>query len=94
MREVTINEPKEMLRVNIGDEHFDIPLATSLPFQELQKFRKATAADKNEILMSFLEAYIPEHIYKKLTGSEVTQIMKAWSDATLDTDGGLTPGES
>lgn len=94
MREITLDQPKEVLKVNYGKETFSIPLAGSLPFTETVALREAKANGGNtiELMIGFMEKHIPEKIYKQLTADELKAIFKAWSDASEEASG-VTPGE-
>lgn len=93
MKEITLEQPKDVLKVNIGEKSFSMPLAGSIPFVELAKIRSARTQDeKLEAMMTLLSKCIPDEIYNVLTSSELNQIMIAWGEASEDT--GVTPGES
>lgn len=93
MKEITLEQPKEVLKVNIGDKSFNMPLAGSIPFCDLMRIKSAkTRDDKIEIMVELFSKYIPEEIYKSLTSSELKQIMNAWGEASEEA--GVTPGES
>lgn len=94
MKEITLEQPKEVLKVNAYDTSFSIPLAGSIPFAVLLPIKKAK--DNNEKLdffVDFLKDYIPEDVYNKLTASEFNQILIAWGE-TSKLETGVTPGES
>ena len=94
MKEITLEQPKEVLKVNAYDTSFSIPLAGSIPLAVLLPIKKAK--DNNEKLdffVGFLKDYIPEDVYNKLTASEFNQILIAWGE-TSKLETGVTPGES
>jgi len=94
MKEITLEQPKEVLKVNAYDKSFSIPLAGSIPLAVLLPIKKAK--DNNEKLdffVDFLKDYIPEDVYNKLTASEFNQILIAWGE-TSKLETGVTPGES
>lgn len=94
MKEITLEQPKEVLKVNVYDKSFSIPLAGSIPLAVLLPIKKAK--DNNEKLdffVDFLKDYIPEDVYNKLTASEFNQILIAWGE-TSKLETGVTPGES
>lgn len=94
MREITLREkPVEVLKVNLGDQSFSIPLANYLPFEELMKINRAKGDQKAVVMENMLKKYIPEEIYSVLTSDDITQIMQAWTDMTKE-DSGATLGES
>ena len=89
MAEVIIKKREEtdVLRATIGDRTFSIPLASSLPYVQLKEMRNS---DK---VIEFFSNYIPEDVFNTLTTAELMQIVGAWNDATLETQG-ATVGES
>ena len=94
MKEITLEQPKEVLKVTAYDTSFSIPLAGSIPLAVLLPIKKAK--DNNEKLdffVDFLKDYIPEDVYNKLTASEFNQILIAWGE-TSKLETGVTPGES
>jgi hypothetical protein len=94
MKEITLEQPKEVLVVNAYDKSFNIPLAGSIPITELMPIKKAKTSDeKFEFFVEFLQKYIPEEVFIKLTGADLTQIMTAWGE-TSQLETGVTPGES
>ena len=93
MKEITLEQPKEVLKVNVGDRDFSIPLAGSIPFSELVKFRAEVKTDKFNAMMNLLKNHIPEEIFDTLTTDNLKTIMEAWTEAS-QIDTGVTPGES
>ena len=93
MKEITLEQPKEVLKVNVGDRDFSIPLAGSIPFAELVKFREEVKADKFTAMMNLLQKQIPDEIFNTLTADNLRVIMEAWSEAS-QIETGVTPGES
>lgn len=93
MKEITIKAPNEVLKVNLGEDSFTIPLGSSLPVDEVLKLSQSKGADRLEFMKTFLESYIPKEIYVRLTVGEMTQIFNAWSEATKEASG-VMPGES
>lgn len=93
MKEITLKAPKEVLKVNIGDKSFSIPLGSSLPFEKMVKITKSKGDDRLQIMFEFLAEYIPEDIMSMLTMGEVSQILTAWTEETKKASG-ATPGES
>jgi len=84
MKEITLGgQPKEMktLRVNIGDDHYDVPLGGML------KPRELTAMDTPEKTMAFLEKYIPKKVVENLCMDDYNALVRAWSDATKESSG-------
>ena len=94
MKEITLEQPKEVLKINIGEKSFSMPLAGSIPFVELMDIKAAKTQDeKLESMTKLLKKYIPEEVYNTLTSAEINQIMIAWGQASSE-DSGITPGES
>lgn len=94
MKEITLEQPKEVLKVNVHEKTFSIPLAGSIPFAELAPIKSAkTKEERFDLIVKFFEKHIPEDIYKELTSSELNQIMVAWGEVS-ESDTGVTPGES
>ena len=89
MAEIRVGDRKriEVLRVDIGDASYNVPLAGSLT-------RKETSSIKsNDDVSKFFEKYIPKKVMDGLTWNDIHAIYKAWSDAST-ADAGVTPGES
>lgn len=93
MKEITLDQPKEVLQVNIGEESYTIPLAGSLPFVEALKLRKMNKEERMDFIIEFMQEHIPPNVFGKLTTDAVMQIVTAWSEASKD-EQGATPGES
>ena len=93
MKEITLEQPKEVLVVNIGEDAYSIPLAGSLPFMDAVKLRKLDKEERFDFIIDFIQKYIPEQIFQTLTADMVMQIFQAWSDASKESQG-AAPGES
>lgn len=93
MREITLGAPKEVLKVNIGDASFSIPLGSSLPFEKMVNLTKAERSDRIQLMFDLLAEHIPENIMSTLTMGDVSQILKAWTEETKKASG-ASPGES
>lgn len=93
MKEITLEQPKEVLQVNIGGKSYSIPLAGSMPFVYAMKLRKGTDEQKLAMMIEFFQKYIPEKVFDALTSDAVGQIIQAWTDASKEASG-VTPGES
>ena len=88
MPELTLNRKEvEVLKVNIEDKTYSIPLGTSLKRAELAKLKT------EDEVMTFFEKYLGKELMEDLSVGEIKQIIEAWSDATKKS-GGLTLGES
>lgn len=94
MKEITLEQPREVLIVKAYGKTFSIPLAGSIPLAVLMPIKKAKTTDeKLDYFVDFLKEYIPTDVYEKLTANDFNQIMVAWGEASkLET--GVTPGES
>ncbi len=94
MKEITLEQPREVLKVNAYGKTFSIPLAGSIPMAVLMPIRKAkTNEEKLDFFVSFLKDHIPEDVYDQLTANDFNQIMSAWGE-TSKLETGVTPGES
>lgn len=86
--ELTLNrKEKEVLKVNIGEKSFSIPLGTELKRKDLAKLKTEDA------VMNFFEGYLGKDIMDDLTVGEIKQIIEAWSKAT-EAASGSKLGES
>ena len=77
----------DVLKVNIGNDTYSIPLAGALSIKEL-KMTQTTMG-----VIDFFEKYIPEDVFDTLTVDDLNEIVGAWFKATQD-ETGATPGES
>ena len=94
MKEITLEQPREVLKVNAYDKTFSIPLAGSIPLAVLMPIKKEKTTDeKLDYFVNFLKEYIPADVYEKLTANDFNQIMVAWGE-TSKLETGVTPGES
>jgi len=92
MAEFTL-KPREddTLKLNIGEESFQIPLATSMTFDE------ASRMNTNEGAIEFFKKYIRAEVAESLTLGNWREVLVAWSDASrkaADAMGGSGAGES
>lgn len=92
MAEFTLKTREEdTLKLNIGDESFQIPLATSMTLEE------ARSMDTMEGAISFFNKYIREDVANSLSLINYRDLIKAWRDASevaMQAAGDITPGES
>lgn len=80
---------EDTLRLNIGEDSFLIPLATSLTLEE------ATAVIGNQDeAIAFFKRYIREDVTKNLKMKQWRDILIAWTNASRTAAGGMDPGES
>ena len=88
MTEFTL-KPKEAdtLKLNIGDESFQIPLATSLTFAE------AAAMKTQDGAIEFFRRHIRAEVADALTIGNWKDIITVWTEASKGATGDLTPGE-
>lgn len=87
MPELTLNRKElEVLKVNIEDKSYSIPLGTSLKRSELAKLKT------EDEVMKFFEKYLGKELMDDLSIGEIKQIIDAWSEATKKA-GGVTLGE-
>lgn len=86
MEEFTLSKkPTKVLKVNIEDETFSIPLAGSLTPEE------AAPLDTPAGTVAFIQKYLSKSAIKKLTIDDYNEITAAWT--TASGKGGKTPGE-
>lgn len=84
MKEITLGgQPKEKkyLRVNIGDDHYDVPLGGMLKPRELADM------DTPEKTLAFLEKYIPKKVVENLCMDDYNVLVRAWADETKESSG-------
>ena len=87
MPELTLNRKElEVLKVNIEDKSYTIPLGTSLKRSELAKLKT------EDEVMKFFENHLGKELMDDLSIGEIKQIIDAWSEATKKS-GGVTLGE-
>lgn len=77
---------KKTLKVNIGDESFQIPLAGSLTPEENAKL------DTGDGTVAFLRRYLSDDVNAFLTVDDYNEITAAWIKASKEAKG--NPGES
>ena len=73
MAELTLNNPKETLTINYGEETFEIPLASSLTVKETKKLSETKDS------MEFYAKYIPMEVLDEMTMGDFKQIDEAWT---------------
>ena len=90
MPELNLKRRKvEVLKVNIEDKSYSIPLGTSLKRKELAQLKTEEAVNE------FFAEHIGADLWDDLTIGEQKEIITAWSKATTDASGDETPlGES
>lgn len=77
MKEITLgNAKKEPLRVKIGDETYEVPVAGSLTFAQVKKLRD------NDDGRAFFEEYIPGEVLDNLTIDDFKTLTDAWKSAS------------
>ena len=88
MAEVKIKKNKiEVLKVNIGDKNYSLPLGADIPYKQLRLLKTEDG------IFDFLSKYFPEEVMDILTTKDIRQIFEVWSEATRE-QAGATPGES
>jgi len=91
MQEFTLNKREEdYLKLNIGEESFNIPLATSITLAE------ASTMETMDGAIAFFRKYIRPEIADALTLFNYKDIIHAWKEASDKAmqPGGVSPGES
>ena len=88
MAELTLT-PKEVetLRVNIGDESYQLPLGGSMSRKEIAEL------DTSEGTYAYLCKHIPAEVLDNLPLSSYNQLIATWIQETKKTSG-MTLGES
>ena len=88
MREITVGNPKErkVLKINIGEESYSLPLLGSLTIKEAKRL------DTEEGTVAFIYDYIPKDVLDALTVDDFNAIIKTWQSAS-DLEG-ISLGES
>ena len=88
MREITLGNRKEIevLKVNIGEESYTVPLAGSLSVKE------ANAINSEEKAVAFLQKHIPKKVLENLTVDDLNALVNAWYGES--TKNGAKVGES
>lgn len=89
MREITLGAKREIpvLKVNIGDKAYAIPLAGTLTP------KKILALNTEEKTINWFRQYIPDEVAETLTINDWNELITAWGEASNE-NSGMTPGES
>lgn len=88
MKEITLNSTEtKVLKVNIGDKSYNIPLAKSLSIKE------ARAMSKDDDGLAFFAKYIPMKVLETLSVEDVATLANTWRDASFPPEADTTPGE-
>lgn len=91
MQEFTLNKREDdYLKVNIGEESFNIPLVGSLTPAEAQ-----VAMESIDGAIAFFNNYIRADVAERLTIFNYRDLVTAWKEASEKVmHGEVTPGES
>jgi hypothetical protein len=78
MREITVGNRSErkVLKVNIGEKSYSLPLLGSLTMKE------ATRLETQEGTLAFITDYIPKDVINELTVEDFNSIVDAWKSAS------------
>lgn len=88
MAEFTLKRSEEKtLRINVGDDSFEMPLQGSLTWKE------ALSLETPQGTYAFLKKYIPDKVFNDLKVEEYNAIVEAWKTESLKHTG-KTSGES
>ena len=81
MREITLKNAGEIkvLKVNIGDETYSVPLSGSLSIREMRAMR-----DGSKDGFDFFGEYIPMEVLESLTMDEFAALNNAWKEASSE----------
>lgn len=87
MPELKLNDSKQVdvLAVKIGEHVYNIPLGNCLKVKDYRRLKNLK--NNEEEIFAFLNGYIPEEVTDELSVDDLTQIFKAWSDATKEASG-------
>lgn len=89
MTEFTLKPREEdTLKLNIGEESFQIPLISGLTLEE------AAGMNDMDSMIGFFRKYIRKEVADKLSMFNWRDIILAWKDASAALIGGNDPGES
>lgn len=91
MKEFTLkNREEDTLKLNIGENSYQIPLATSMTIDEALKMETTEGA------IEFFKKYIGSEVADTLTIANYTDIILAWRAASKESAhiGGANLGES
>lgn len=91
MAEFTLKKRDEdVLKLNIGDDSFYIPLANSMTFDE------AASMDTMDGAIGFFKKYIKEEVTKALSLGDWKAVITVWREASEQAmkQGDAAPGES
>lgn len=80
----------DLLELNIGNETFNIPLATGMTLEEAYTMNTMDGA------IGFFKKYIRKEVADALTLGKWQELLVVWMNASQNAkkDGDLTPGES
>lgn len=89
MKEITLGAKKEVpvLKVNIGDKSYAVPLAGSMTPKQIM------ALNTEAKTINWFRKFIPTDVAEALTVNDWNELIVAWGDASRE-DSGMTPGES
>ena len=78
MREITVGNRSErkVLKVNVGEASYSLPLLGSLTMKE------ATRLETQEGTLAFITDYIPKDVINELTVEDFNSIVDAWKSAS------------
>lgn len=78
MREITVGnrEERKVLKVNVGEASYSLPLLGSLTMKE------ATRLETQEGTLAFITDYIPKDVINELTVEDFNSIVEAWKSAS------------
>lgn len=82
MNEITLkgkSDEVKVLKVNIGDKSYNVPLAGSLSIREMRAMRDGT-----EDGFAFFEKYIPKKVIEALSMDEFQTLNEAWKNASFE----------
>lgn len=88
MAEFTLKQVEvKTLKVNIGEDSFQIPLQGSLTWKEV------LALETSEGTYAFMKTHVPKEVFDKLKVDEYNQLVEAWKAESIKA-AGKSAGES
>ena len=78
MREITVGSPKErkVLKINIGEESYSLPLLGSLTIKEVN------GLESEKGMLDFIKRHIPDEVFDELTVYDLKTIASEWRSAS------------
>lgn len=78
------NNTLEVVKVEISDVVYDLPLVKNLPYKLVKKLAALQDTKDVDTLIEILSAYIPVDVLEELSIANLSTIMTAWSGASKE----------